>query len=92
MDLDKINAKYCNSFLSKLRGLMFSKPKNLIFVLNRESKINSTIHTFFVFFPIDVIWLDKNKKIVDHRKNVKPFSIAIPKKKAKYIIELKRKS
>ena len=92
MNLDKFDAKYCISFFSKLRGLMFSKPKNLIFVLNKESRINSAIHTFFVFFPIDVIWLDKNKKIVDQRKNVKPFSVAIPKKKSKYIIELKRKN
>ena len=92
MNLNRFNAKYCTNFFSKLRGLMFSKPKNLIFVLNKESRINSTIHTFFVFFPIDIMWLDKNKKIIDYKKNVRPFSIVIPKKKAKYIVELKRKN
>jgi len=67
---------------------MFSRKKNLVFVLDKESRINATIHMFFVFFSIDVYWLDKNKNIVDYRKNIKPFTIAIPKKKAKYIVEL----
>ena len=79
---------YCNNFFSRLRGLMFSRKKNLVFVLDKESRINATIHMFFVFFSIDVYWLDKNKNIVDYRKNIKPFTIAIPKKKAKYIVEL----
>jgi len=88
MDFSNYNLIQCNNFFTKFRGLMFSKKKNLIFNLNKESRINSIIHTFFVFFPIDVYWLDKNKNIVDFRLNVKPFTIKIPKKRAKYIIEL----
>ena len=83
----KYNLIKCGTFFSKFRGLMFSKRKNLIFVLNKESRINSIIHTFFVFFPINVYWLDKNKNILEFKK-VKPFSIVIPKKKAKYIVEI----
>ena len=67
---------------------MFSKRKNLIFVLNKETKFGAIIHMFFVFYPIDIYWLDKKKNIVDFRKNVKPFSVVIPKQKAKYIIEI----
>ena len=66
---------------------MFSKkPKTLIFVFNKEKIIS--LHMFFVFYPIDVLFLNKNKKVVQLKENFKPFKIIIPKKPAKYIIEL----
>lgn len=70
----------------KARGLMFSKKKNLMFVFNKETII--PLHNFFVFFPIDVLFLDKNKKIVEIKKNFKPFSYYKPKNKAKYVVEI----
>ena len=82
------NLIYCNDFFSKLRGLMFSHRKNLVLVLGRESRFNSIIHTFFVFFNIDVYWLDDQKNIVDFRLNVRPFTLKIPKYKAKYVVEI----
>lgn len=87
-NFNKYNLTFCNTFFSKFRGLMFSRRKNLALVLNKESRFNATIHMFFVFYPIDVYWLDKDKNIVDFKKNVLPFTIAIPKKKAKYIVEI----
>lgn len=60
--------------------------KALIFVFDREKIIN--LHMFFVFFPIDVLWLDKNKKVVQIKEHLKPFRIIIAKKSAKYIVEL----
>lgn len=78
----------CKTFFSKLMGLMFSKRKNIVLILNKESRLNAIIHMFFVFYPIDVYWLDKNKKIVDQRKRVRPFTFAVPKNKAKYIVEI----
>jgi len=80
----------CDSFLKKFRGLMFSKPKNLYFILSKETRINATVHTCFVFFPINVYWLDKDKNIVDFCLSLKPFRFKVPRKKAKYIIELKK--
>lgn len=72
---------------------MFSKRlrkgEGVILINSEESIVNTAIHTFFVFFPIDVIWLDKNRKIVDFRKNVKPFTpLVVPKKAAKYVVEM----
>ena len=76
------------NFFNLLGGLRFSKKKQpLLLVLNKETRFNTVIDTFFVFYSIDILWLDKNMKIVDFRKNVKPFTFKIPKKKAKYIIE-----
>ena len=84
---DKYKLIKCDNFFSKFRGLMFSSKRNLLFILNTETRINAIVHTFFVFFPIKVYWLNKNKKIIDSQI-VKPFRIAIPKEKAKYIIEI----
>ncbi len=52
----------------------------------------SDIHMLFVFQSIDVVWLDKNKKVIDIKENVKPFTSLIrPKIKAYYVIELSLK-
>lgn len=42
----------------------------------------------FVFFPIDILFLDKNKKVIEMKKNFRPFSFYTPEKKARYILEL----
>ncbi|MBD3203090.1 DUF192 domain-containing protein [Candidatus Woesearchaeota archaeon] len=84
---DKI--KICRSIFSKTLGLMFTKPikdKCLIFVFEKKTKIN--LHMFFVFYPIDVVFLDKNKKVIEIKENFKPFRIYNSKKKANYVIEL----
>jgi len=81
------NAKICNNIFSKSLGLMFSrKQKTLIFIFNKE-KINP-LHMYFVFYPIDVLFLDKSKIIVEMKENFAPFSFYNPKNKSKYIIEL----
>jgi len=79
----------CDTFWKRFRGLMFSRPRNLVLVPKNETRKGAGIHMFFVFFPIDVYWLDSELNIVDKKMNVKPFTMAMPKKKAKYIVELK---
>ena len=81
--------KLCKNFLNKSIGLILHKKlkdKGLIFIYKKEKKIS--LHMIFVFFPIDVLFLNKNKKVIDMKKNFKPFSFYIAKKKAKYILEL----
>ncbi|MAE42640.1 hypothetical protein CMO93_02625 [Candidatus Woesearchaeota archaeon] len=81
------NAKLCSSIFSKTFGLMFSaKPKALVFIFEKEKII--PLHMFFVFYPIDILFLDKNKIVVEKKENFKPFAFYTPKKKAMYIIEL----
>ena len=43
---------------------------------------------FFVFYPIDVLFLDKNKIVAEMKENFRPFAFYNPKNKAMYIIEL----
>ena len=67
---------------------MFSK-KNftpLIFVFKKEKII--PLHMLFVFFPIDVLFLDKDRKVVELKEKFMPFAFYTPKYKALYIIEL----
>ncbi len=50
------------SFFLKLRGLMFKKT-----ITNDEALIfyrTSSIHTCFMRFPIDIIFLDINRKVI----------------------------
>ena len=85
------NASFCSGFNSFL-GLRFrkqlEKDEALVIEVDKESRLDAAIDMLFVFYPIDVIWLDRNKKVVDKR-NVKPFSLlSIPRKPAKYVIEV----
>ncbi len=83
--LEKKNLIPCTSFLSQLCGLMFSKKKNLLFVFRKEKRV--TIHTWFVFFPIDLIFFDEKKKIIETKMDMKPFSMYRTRKKVKYLME-----
>lgn len=84
--------KIADNIFSRAKGLMFSKEKNfdygLIFDLERETKVGASIHMFFVFFPINVLFLDSNKKIIDLKFGLKPWQMTRPMKKCRYIIEL----
>ena len=81
----------CDTFLSRGRGLMFRRPLNeneaLLFVESRESIAATSIHMFFVFFPIAVIWLDAEQLVVD-AKLARPFRpYYAPASAAQYFIE-----
>ncbi len=82
--------EWADTGFKRARGLMFRKglSKALIFVLNGETRIGAAIHSLFVFFPFDIIWLSKDRKIVG-MKTVGPWRLfESPKEKAKYFIEL----
>lgn len=82
-------AKLCREVFCKAFGFMFRfrKPDYaLVFVFRSERRAD--LHMLFVFFPIDVLFLDKNKKIIDIKKKFKPFSYYAPKAHAKYVIEV----
>jgi len=76
----------CFSLLSQSRGLMFRKKHNLIMHLKKEQPIS--LHNFFVFYPIDILLLNKNKEIIEIKQKFKPFTFYNSKNNAKYVIEL----
>ena len=78
-----------NSF-QKMRGLMFRRILDhaLVFKLNKPSKIKASIHSFFVFFPFDVLFLDEGCTVVD-AKTVQPWTYIVrPRQLTKFIVEL----
>ena len=80
------NAILCKNTLSKTIGLMFSKPRALIFIFKKEKII--PLHMLFVFYPIDILFLNKNKVVAEIKESLMPFSFYTPKNKAQYILEL----
>jgi len=86
-----IKADYAVKFFDKAKGLMFAMPrkdKGLLIECSDETRMGSAIHMLFVFFPLDVLWLNSRKEIVDIRRVFSFMPFAIPKKPAKYVLEL----
>lgn len=86
----KMKIELADTHLKKMKGLMFRKNLDhaLVFILGKKTKVGASIHSFFVFFPFDIIWLD-NFRVIDFKENVKPFTLNIsPKKPADCFIEL----
>lgn len=81
----------CDTFWKRGRGLMFrSMPATdevYLFIEGRESVAQTTIHMFFVFFAIAVIWLDRDKRVVD-KALARPFRpYYAPSSPAQYFVE-----
>ena len=51
-----------------------------------EQKIG--IHMFFVFFPIDVLWLDAEQRVVAVREYMQPFSLPTTATSGVYLVEI----
>ncbi len=82
------NQTICNSHFMRSKGLMFSKKlydEGYIFIFKKDTF--AAIHMLFVFYPIDIIWLNEHKEIIEIKEQVKPFSFANPRKKSRYFIE-----
>ena len=87
-----LEAGFCSTFLCKLRGLMFRKsiPDDwgLLLVEAKDSIVNTSIHMFFVFIDLGVVWINDAGKVVDLCEAKKWVTIKAPKKPARYILEV----
>jgi uncharacterized membrane protein (UPF0127 family) len=88
----KVAANWCESFLSKFKGLMFvptlENNTGIILVENAESRLNTAIHMLFMNFDITAVWIDSAKKVVDVRLAKKGHLSYFPKKPAQYVLEI----
>lgn len=48
----------------------------------------NSVHCFFMSFPIDVVYLDKEHRVVGVDAEMKPWSVGKPRLKARSVIEL----
>ena len=83
-------ARWCDTFLCRMRGLTFRhalpEGEGLLLVESSAGRINTTIHMMFVFFPISVFWLSSTGVVVDKRL-AKPWGFYAPQQAAQYIFE-----
>lgn len=89
------NIKICKNIFSMGFGLMLRsknsvKDKAWIFVFSRTGRLSLSITTHFMLFPIDIIFLDSKKKIIDVKENLKPWKCYVPKADSQYVIELEQ--
>lgn len=76
-----------DSFFSMLKGLMFRKERvNILFVFRREGI--HPIHSFFVLYEFDAVYLDNDFKVVEIFRNIRPFRTVSPSKPSMYLLEI----
>lgn len=91
-DLTKIvsDIVYRKTTWEKATGLMFKlKFEDSAFIFPFEFEKKIPIHMLFVFFPIDVLWVNLEGEIVDLKQKILPFIPHIPHRgKASTLVEL----
>jgi uncharacterized protein len=82
-------ANVCDTIMSRAKGLMFhTRIKDTAFILSFSEEQKVALHMFFVFFPIDVLFLDRERNVVEIKKHFMPFTQYMAEKSSKYVIEL----
>ena len=87
-----LHALYCDSFLCRLRGLMFrsslASNEGLLLVEARDSRLDTSIHMLFVFMDLAVIWINSEKVVVDTVLARAWRPAYAPRQPARYILEI----
>ena len=78
---------YADTFFKRFKGLMGKRDFNNVLVFTNLT--DSSIHTMFMRFEIDVYFIDENMRVFD-KTTLKPWRFYKPEKQAKYIIETKK--
>ena len=83
------------TYVDRARGLMFrpalEEGRGMFFVFDTEA-----LHPFWMknmLFPIDIIWLDRDRRVVHVAANVPPCAVDpcpqyVPSAKASYVLEV----
>lgn len=85
VDEKSIEIKKCTSFYRRLKGFMFEKKKiqyGLWFPYCRS------IHTFFMYQHISVIFTDKQFKVISYYPDLEPKKIIVAPKNGYHTFEL----
>jgi len=73
-----------DSFYKRFMGYMFVKRPHYEAILIKPC---NSIHTFFMRFPIDVLFVNENMEVVKKIEGLKPGKIITPQKDCKMVIE-----
>ena len=87
-----LQAVYCDSFICRLRGLMFrsklAQNEGLLLVEEGDSRFNASIHMLFVFMDLAVIWINSENMVVDSVLARAWHPAYAPRQPARYILEI----
>ncbi len=87
-----IQARWCESFLSRLQGFTFRKSleqnEGLVLVEKRDTRIDTSIHMMFVWTDLTVIWINSEMTVVDVILAKQWYPIYIPSHPARYTLEI----
>lgn len=78
------NIFVADTFLKRLMGYMFRKEPHHEALMIKPC---NSIHTFFMKFNIDVIFVNKNMEVIKKVENLKPGKVIMPIKDAWAVIE-----
>ena len=85
------DVRWCDSFLSRLRGLMFRsglrEGEALILAEARDSRSATSIHMFFVPFAIAAVWINSAGRVVDKARALPWQPFYAPRAPARYVLE-----
>ena len=87
-----LQIKFCDTFLTQLRGFTFrsrlAREEGLLLVGKRDSRLDSSIHMLFVSFDLSVIWINSAMQVVDKvlAKSWRPAYFS--KQPARYVLEI----
>lgn len=73
-----------DTFLKRLMGYMFRKQPHYEVLMIKPC---NSIHTFFMRFSIDVLFINKHMEVIKKVENLKPGKIIMPIKEAFAVIE-----
>ena len=86
IELDGIAVRVAEGFGQRLRGLMFSAslpPRQALLLTDCAS-----VHTCFMRFPIDLVYLDKRGVVTQLVSGLKPWRASIGKRGSVHALEL----
>jgi hypothetical protein len=89
-----VTAEVADNDIKRIKGLMFRKSlpefEGMLFVFGKEDYYG--IWMLNMSFPIDIIWINADKTVVDIVKNAQPCRIICdtyrPKEKAQFVLEV----
>lgn len=84
-DVQMLHINIANTFAKRFLGLMFKHSLH-----NRGIMLSpcNSVHMFFMRFPIDIIFVDREGNIVLSIRELKPWRVSPIVKKSYYVIEM----
>ncbi|MFQ5620779.1 MAG: DUF192 domain-containing protein, partial [Candidatus Nanoarchaeia archaeon] len=76
----------CGFWWRKALGLMFRRRHSAVFLFTKPRRV--PLHMWGVFYSIDVLVLDKTKKVKEIKRGFRPFQFYKPKLPGYYIVEI----